>query len=333
MQPLIKYLITCIGASSILLAETKGITPIAGPRVENGADVFITADFIFWEANQAGFPYVYSTPLMGTSAGKIHYPNFHFDPGFQVGLGLELGHDGWDTYVNYTWFHPQSREDTFLDNSNRIYEQAGLENSAWFYDQGKMVFDFKLDVIDFEIGRNYYVSEHLAIRPFMGLKFAWNREDAKQYFNDISNAYFIETTQKAFDAGMRLGLDSRFKINDNWSIYGNSAFSTLASNCKGHTQATETTAEPNLVLTNLKNKNVVIQPVLELSLGIAWDIWSDDQEYHLGVSAGYDFQYWNSNLYTVVPLIDPTVPTISNTLQKKGDLSIQGLNIRFRFDF
>ena len=30
----------------------KDITPAAGPRVTHGADVFITADFIWWKATQ-----------------------------------------------------------------------------------------------------------------------------------------------------------------------------------------------------------------------------------------------------------------------------------------
>ena len=86
-------------------------------------------------------------------------------------------------------------------------------------------------------------------------------------------------------------------------------------------------------ISDFSDKQVFIQPVAELTFGLQWDIWSDSQEYHLGVSAAYDFQYWNNNLYTRVPTIDEANNSIKKTVLKSGDLSIQGFNLKFRFDF
>ena len=310
--------------------QIKPITPIAGPRVENGADVFITANFLLWEATQKGYPFAYTTPIIDdTLDGTIYYPNYQFDPGFQVGLDLEIGHDGWDIYTNYTWFHTETHKRNVNEKQElSFYQYSSRENSMW---TGSMDFRFLLDVIDFEIGRSYYISEDLALRPFAGIKVAWNREHAKQYLDDIIYFYTIETRQKAFEIGLRTGLDSNFKINKNWSVFGNAAFSLLSSNVEANSKALE--SDPELTITNFKNELDTIQPVVELSLGICWDIWSESEEYHLGISAGYDLQYWNNNLYTKVPIIDSNYNKIDSVATKAGDLSIQGLNIKFRFDF
>lgn len=312
--------------------QTKPITPIASTRVEDGADVFITANFILWEATQKGFPFAYTNPIIGDMQGTIYYPNYQFDPGFQVGFGLELGHDGWDTLVNYTWFHTENHKRTVNENPDLAFYQTGNKGTKSLW-TGSMDFRFLLDVIDFEIGRSYYISEDLALRPFAGIKAAWNREHAKQNLDDIHEIYSVETRQKAFEIGLRAGLDSNYKINKNWSIFGNYAFSVLSGDVESVSRASATNTTPNEVLANFRNKVDTIQPVIELAMGICWDIWSESEEYHLGVSAGYDLQYWNNNLYTKVPVIDPSTNTIDHVVTKAGDLSIQGLNIKFRFDF
>jgi hypothetical protein len=316
-----------------VLTDDAKITPIAGPRVENGADVFITADLIYWDMTQKGLSFAESIPISGDQTqGRIFYPEFNFDAGFQVGLGLQLGHDGWDIYTNYTWFHPETHSKSFQDESLDLsYTQVGNPNKPYTF--GKMDFDIKFDVIDFEIGRNYFISEDLTLRPFYGLKVVWNKQLTTQIFDDfIDNIYYIKNTQKAFGIGFRTGVNSCFKINDNWSLYGNLAFDAISNSVKNFLNSYDDFENPNTLLAQYYDKQVTIQPITEISMGILWDLWSDSQEYHLGVSAGYDFQYWNNNLYSKFPIFSDDNQIIG-TERKSGDLSIQGLNIRLRFDF
>ena len=311
------------------------ITPNAGPRVEDGADVFFNADLIVWEATQMGFSFAESERLVNDAGkGYIYYPKFQFDPGFQLGFGLNLGHDGWDTLVNYTWFHPQTKETSLVDDP----QEPNLFESGFdlLLSSAKLYFLYQLDVIDFEIGRNYKISQDLTLRPFIGLKTAWNREFVRQYMTSFDdNLYIIKTRQRSFEVGGRGGMNMHYLINSNWSLFSNTAFSVLSNTCKNHTL---TMYNPSVLdeetISDFSDKQVFIQPVAELTIGLQWDIWSDSQEYHLGVSAAYDFQYWNNNLYTRVPIIiDETPPSIKQNVLKSGDLSIQGFNLKFRFDF
>eukprot|EP01066_Platyproteum_vivax_P005787 Platyproteum_vivax@DN17456_c0_g1_i1.p1 len=76
----------------------REITPVAGPRVAHGADVFITADFIWWKAVQEGMQYAFSGGIvLGTSpaftsasSGHVKEVGDAWAPGFKVGLGLNL---------------------------------------------------------------------------------------------------------------------------------------------------------------------------------------------------------------------------------------------------
>ena len=64
------------------------ITPPAGPLVSNGADVYLTADFIWWKAQQDGLAFAVNginAPGEATdvSKGHLHQPHFKYEPGFK----------------------------------------------------------------------------------------------------------------------------------------------------------------------------------------------------------------------------------------------------------
>ena len=98
---------------------TGVITPPVAPAVNHGADVFISADFIYWKAYQEGLEYANSavnalaasglTPGATLNQGTFATPQTKFEPGFKVGLGLEFEHDGWDLFAQYTWLAPQHK--------------------------------------------------------------------------------------------------------------------------------------------------------------------------------------------------------------------------------
>jgi len=91
----------------------REISVEAQPWVKNCiAEPYLVADFIYWKVRQDGLDYVLEgvgavgNPV--TSKGKVFEPDFKGEPGFRIGLGLNLAHDGWDLLLNYTWIHPSS---------------------------------------------------------------------------------------------------------------------------------------------------------------------------------------------------------------------------------
>jgi hypothetical protein len=56
-------------------------------------------------------------------------------------------------------------------------------------------------------------------------------------------------------------------------------------------------------------------------MGFGYDYFFNDDNYHFGIQAGYEFQYWNSNSYLL------------SKFGVCGDLSLQGLDVKLRLDF
>jgi len=273
------------GQSTYQRGTFRDITPAAGPRVAHGADVFLTADFIYWKATQDGLSV---TDLIGSS---IITPNFKWEPGFKVGLGLNLSHDGWDVYAQYTWLHSSSHKNA--------------TSGDWH---------LHFNVIDLELGRNFYVSQFLTIRPHFGLKGTWQ----EQGITGASTAYttFLATQkQDTWGLGISSGLNTAWHFTTSWSIFGDIAWSAMWT----HYNAATTDFSPSL---KLKGDNYRIRNVAEFELGLRWETWFYDDNYHLAIEAGWEEQIW-SNYGSFIRL--------SNDGQ--SDLSLHGLNLKFRFDF
>jgi len=338
----------------------REITPNAGPRVSNGVDVFFTADFIYWTARQDGMAYARSgvddydtaVALNNTTEGSTFFPKTKFSPGFKAGVGLNLGHDGWDVYLNYTWFHThlQGSKSSQHANSQGIIplwdigtighvtakDHFIVLNSFISVSNAQSDWFLHFNNFDLSLGRNFYVSQYLALRPFVGLKGTWyNQKYDVRYsgFLDPDIAEDVLSThlhmkQNFWGVGIRTGLDASWFFDKNWSIFGNTAVSALWGRFQNHRYDYVTRAPINpphtvTVIDTIFNFHSV-KPVLELQLGLRYDYWFSSDQYHFGVSAAWEEQVWFSQNQFFDVGVGYSHP---------GDLIFQGLTIDFRFDF
>ena len=310
-------------------SSSQMITPIAGPRVENDIDAAFTLDFIYFEATQTNSAYAANNAYLNESVpqGTTYYPNFQFKPGFKLGLGLNLAHDGWDLMAQYTYFHPSKlTKKTSLPDGyitllmsdflfNKTIDAATLSNS-W---------KLKLDIIDLDLGRNFYISQYLAMRPFFGFKTAWNRQiDDVVYISDVdtNDIRKIHQQQNIYEIGLRTGAQTSWQFTKNWNIYGNIAYALMNASSKLYSSASEPKAGDIIVdKLNTKMAQNTLQAVYEIGMGFGYDYFFNDDNYHFGIQAGYEFQYWNSNSYLL------------SKFGVCGDLSLQGLDVKLRLDF
>jgi hypothetical protein len=322
---------------------TRDVTPSAGPRVENGADVVISADFIYWQATQNGLEYAVNFVNGGESVsqGTTHNPKFTFNPGFKVGLGLQLGHDGWDVMAQYSWYNSSDSTDRTVnsDSSETFVTQFPAQNTIGGFtvplgspsiSSASTRWGMRYNDIDFEIGRNYFISQYLTLRPFSGLKAAWINQDwhTPYYLYGSDYNWTIDQNQKSFGIGLRTGMNGAWEFCKNFSIYGNTAFSVLSTRFKNQYSETDyaTIDSVGELYANLNSVLNTIQPVIELGMGVSYDYWFNDDMYHFGISAGWEMQYWNNMNHFFGYSTDEII-------SRTGDLSIQGLDVKFRFDF
>jgi hypothetical protein len=326
----------------------REITPVAGPRVAHGADVFLTADFIWWKTVQEGTQYAVSGGLktgslqafQNASKGKSVEVGEDWSPGFKVGLGLNLSHDGWDLYAQYTWLNSSNHSSTSHDHGVGLQGFGlGGDGPFVFGNKASANWDHHLNVIDLEMGRNFYLSQFFTMRPFIGLKGTWQDQDKKFKFEgdefqldsetggiDVSGPYHLKEHFDVWGIGVRGGFNIAWYMSKCWSFYGDFAWTTMWANYhdlnrKDHIEDIPTGNDVTVV--HLDNDNhYAVKYIGELELGLRWETWFYDDNYHFAIQAGWEEQVW-VNWAPYVELLD----------ESWADLSFHGLNLKFRFDF
>jgi len=323
----------------------KVITPAAGPRVCCGVDVAITASFIYWTARTDGLGYAVSgyrsNADVNPGKGEVKHIDWDFHPGFKVGLGLGLGHDGWDIMAEYTWLYTSTDSDsTSQANLNEstlrpLWYPGGPNNvsPSTAITSARASYDIDLNVIDLELGRNFFVSRYLKIRPHFGLKGAWYDADySVRYILDSDeavepNAYRTRFDHDYWGVGIRTGFDTAWHFTRSFSIVGEIALSGLWGQFDADRRDTDFNSNSSdietRVLLNTENQFHTLKPIMELFLGMRYDTWFCDEDFHFSLEAGWEEQiWWNHNQYFRV-----------YEEGSHGDLVFQGLTLKARFDF
>jgi len=321
----------------------REITPNAGPRVAHGADVFITADFIWWNASQEGISYAATgfvtddgtDPFASASKGKYDYVGSDWAPGFKVGLGLNLSHDGWDLYSQYTWLH--ASDSSSLSRENGVAYTGSLVGG----NKVKADWDLHFNVIDLELGRNFYLSQFLTMRPFIGFKATWQDQDLKvttesnqfeidgngqQPSTPVTGPFVHKNATDVWGIGVRGGLNVSWYMSKNWSFYGDLAWTTMWTDYDTLTRSDtlyDSTTGNSKTYFNVSNDDLyAVKYIGEMELGLRWEMWFYDDTYHFAIQAGWEQQVW-VNWGQFVQILDHI----------NHDLSLHGPNLKFRFDF
>ncbi len=306
------------------------ITPGAGPRVINGADVFITGDYLYWMAQQDNMQYAttgYSSSSdHSASQGSVKNPHFRYENGFRAGIGFNLGHDAWDTLFNYTWFQS-------LHNKGSIHSKAAIltpfeieDNTS--FTSAHSLWQIFFNSLDWELGRNFYISKYLSLRPFFGLKGTFQKQKFhNSYEKKIHSHDFVYKNQlknSFWGVGVRSGLNTLWHFSGSWSLFGDLGLSGVWGQFNTQRQDShQLGSHPEITPIYEKNHDNTLTPVLELGLGIRKDAWFEQDRFHVNIQVGWEEQvWWNQNKFS----LDRSMP-------RDGNLFLQGLTARIRCDF
>jgi hypothetical protein len=319
-------------------SENMQITPEAGPRTVWAADPFFTADFIYWTSRQEGLAYSISGADVGllsfdTAPGRIREPDWEFAPGFKVGAGVQMQHDGWDVYANYTWLHSNA-SDSFTDPSgflptlaNLVYIllNASLGNITGELDSAQTSWSHHFNVIDLELGRNYYISRALTLRPHVGLKGTWQDQDLRtRYGISDGSSFSMHSHQDSWGIGIRAGLNTCWYFIRSFGLYGDFALSGMWSGFNT-TRVDKESLQGQTSSEYLNTGEVLhyVKPVIEFGLGLRYEYLYNDDDFRFLIQAGWEEQIWidNNHFVDVAEYGD------------KGSLSLQGFTLEVLLDF
>lgn len=302
-----------------LIQSQPTITPSAAPYISEGSDVFATFDFIWWKTAISGTEYAFTGTTdngnfvafgSSTGSGRVKRPELDFEPGFKLGLGVNFEHDGWDLYANYTFLSGPNEKNsvaaatgtgagalTYTTFNTGVAQTLTVASDSCKWDQ-----DF--NVVDLELGRNFFISRFLTLRPHAGFKTGWLLDkgvftivpnpvqDGTNAANRIS-AINSTRSQHLWGLGIRWGMDTGWHVTKNWSFYADFAFTTLWSDF--HIKNTDYVTEAVTGKTNTLNTKETLQtvmPVIEAGLGLAYITWWDQNRYRFQFQGGWEEQVW-----------------------------------------
>jgi len=226
------------------LEQRKGaggmINPQGRPQVRDGADLFIFADLLYWNAHQNGMnvaveqkdPSVSFTQRLNDS--EVMDLRGKWNWGFRTGLGYNTMHDGWD--LKLTWLRFTDTAHKLRDGKGKdifyptqtMAEMSGTFGFAASADKVRGYWGFNLNQLDLDMGREFFVSKWLTLRPHVGLRTDWiHQKFNSSYYNLSSSALRPDVTVEQKDhwwgLGLAGGLDTQWGLGNGWSIFGNAA--------------------------------------------------------------------------------------------------------------
>ncbi|MCB1072363.1 MAG: hypothetical protein H7A41_01360 [Chlamydiales bacterium] len=305
------------------------ITPNAGPRINSDWNVFLTADFIYWTIRQDGMFYAVTGAGANASGGSVHDLSWDWNPGFKVGLGFNLPHDGWDVFAEYTWIQtsPSGSKSQDATNANMIpyWNVTGFSLANGTLVKSKADWDAHYNNVTLDLGRNAYLSQYMKLRLFAGLQAAWINQDYTAQYDLDTGAYGkLKLGQDFWGVGLRAGLNNSFQFTKNFSFFADLYLALLWG--KFDLDRRDTVTGVDRVTTETLKTHVkpwTEEPVADIAAGFRYDGWFAEDRFHFLLQAGWEHQLWI--LHNEV--IKATEP------DHAGDLLLQGLTVKARLDF
>lgn len=324
------------------------VNPSARPFAKDCWGFYVSVDPLIWQGHLNGTGYAIQTAdgpsfFNETGEAKVINPDFDWDWGFRLALGLNLAHDGWDSMLQWTrWTSSSSRSRSPCDNT-RIYPTMGHPARTFGANvatgNARNSLDIYLNMLDWETGREFYVSQYLTLRPHAGLRSAWLQfDDFDVSYSGLANNVLtpdpkreIEMEQKYWGLGIRMGLDLQWGFGCGFSAFSNWATSVLYSYMKADHQ--EKTVNLDGVKTQYQRTKDFYHfgsQITDMQIGLRWDWLSCDECYHFGIEAG-----WENHLF---PSQNQFIRWADDGMDGKffanqGDFATQGWFAKLRFDF
>lgn len=305
-----------------------------------GFDVF--AGLIVWTAKEVGADcwaeVIRKNGL--NSSNDLREVHFGWDPGFRVGVGYGMEHDQWDTQLYYTYFYtrgtdhvskePGTVHSTFLGNFY-VDNPLGLGLSGPAYESASIDWAIRYHIFDWEVGRHFWVSKALAVRPFVGLKGGWIHQSIHSKWKNASLLNFLLFNVGIEDIKNRFwGIGPTVGVNTKWILFAaqNHLFGLVGDFSGalmfGHWSFSDRYKNDRQQRVTVDSQNFKSgAAMIRTFLGFEWSGDFSEKRFRFSTKLGYEMQFWLDQLQ----FYSFTGGRLDNAL------TLQGGTLGFRFDF
>ena len=313
-------------------------------RIDVGGkwDFTLAVSFLYWQMFQEGLDFIYHFNTVNNVYEKVEW-DFKYKPAFKVMAGMFFHkHDDWQLFGEYIRHYStnsigvDNRAGTFDTLSVPFWLAGSLSLQDGVITHAGATLKNGIDILNFSLGRYYYLGSHFILNPYFGLRADWIHDKLNLAYvynpngtTDLFNCpAYIKS--KSWAVGPRAGFDAKYLLGEGWRFFGKGAVSlvykrsTLDGIVRQYGRVTQTVD----VLAQYSEKDDMLRPELELGLGFGWGTYFDHHNWHFDLSAGYDFTlFFNQQIMTsqyAEFLISELVP---------HDIYLHGLTITATFDF
>lgn len=298
----------------------------------NGTKWFVTADILYWHPRVSGtaFAYTNSRPTVAIPIkGRTKKIDFGWEWGFRFGIGRNFCHDKWDLYLNYTNFDSNDSTSASAGYNSTVVPLKGSIITGGGVGIAKSHFSLDYDAIDLELGRHFFVSGKLSLRPFLGLKTAWI--DLSQVTRYTEGSIGVRTEQIRDDSdfwglGPRLGFHSEWDIRNGFRFVGDLSAALMYGYFDISLQEKLTSSHSQVKLSANEHRFL---PNAQLFLGFGYGTYCEKEEFYISIDVGYEAQYfWRAN--QMLRVYEYNAYRYENISE---DMSMHGITFKLRLDF
>ncbi len=311
------------------------INPPARPVVKNGTDLWLQAEALYWHATEDGLAYAIKNHGTRSLDGRVKNIDYKWDWGFRVGAGLNLPHDGWDALLNWTWFRAHETEHKKAEHHEDLFQTvtSDFHNdvSEEFVSKAGGKTSLHTNFLDFELGREFFVSKWLTLRPFMGARGAWiNRNFKVEYKNRHHRGFEVNSHMhnRFRGGGLRGGLNTQWGLGSGWSFYGDIGLALIYGNQRIHMHQDKEKSDYRIA--HAHNVWTLVRPMTDLGVGIRWDHLFNCDEYRIRFQLGWE---QHDLIGFEKDMIFINKRDGGKFLQNGGDLALSGVSFQARLDF
>lgn len=357
-----------------LCTDSEAYNAPAYPRCpkecgEEADSITVRSDFLWWRSSEEGIALgdLESISSFAIAPGRSMVRNlsrlknmqFHYEPGFRIGVERVCACDCWDIALNWTHFHSKAtahvREVSPLGTPSTTFFSFWERGVDLFPLHARSNWKLGLDLLDLEISYQYYICSCIILKPYFGLRGVRTTQtystEASANSNESigeSDSFISKTKSRAnfIALGPHVGLRMQFHVACGWSIVGEAAASLVFGRSLRHskeniTEFVSVDEEQNLVQLEYRTKHGLShtsKAITDLTLGLQWnrciEFCSRWHVVQLLVA-------WEHHLFSKLNTFDfasQGVAIRSETLKdsfanKRGDLSIQGLTASIQVSF
>lgn len=313
------------------------------PKIQNCRDYNLwgVGEFIYWRFSAPNLAYARSGAgnVAVTGTGTSFLPDFDYDPGFRVGMGIKFGpNKAFDIVAYYTWLHSHPKGSVSGSPITNSFVPNNWLNSATLatnlYTLASLDLNLHFNYAEVQSGYSFGINRYFGLRPYVALTSYIFDGDLHAHYEfttpGAAPAFHINKTHGDCDSwsiGPKVGIDFVYHVTENWGLFTN--FNITQQITHIEMTSIETDQVPatgaNLVIQNGRlemNRNIGL---FGLEIGPTWDEWFCDYTYHVYVRATYGA----SNLANGANL-----SFLNNSNLDIGvNGEFRGLNVRALFEF